>query len=405
MSLRITLLLIVLSIGAFAREPQAPASTIRQVAKYMRKHVALEKRQAAATAVASRREQTAQRRRYALSQCDDAEHAAQLRQRVQSLQEGYDRTASELATAKIKDPAARAAKLHEMLMQVVTASDAGDASNTTFRGEFEALVKEQELTMREFAATPGKEDMKRRSANPIAKRKDLRSRARTASRIPNALKREAMQNARELHIPYGPGRAAALGSRLESQERDLLGARAELATAVITDPKERRQEREKAVAAAQKDRQAAREAGLSLIAEEIALRRERRDGQLALLKMMDGVRRMPKGLGIVEAGVITCPRDASVLPWWSDARDKKLVRAHLRFRPVPKLTDPQHRVTGRFPVQSWTFKSIRFWVGGVDIDLQVEREEWRNKAKVMELATKLIDLDTIGTWTKIENAQ
>ena len=516
---RITLLLIVLGIGTFAREPQAPAETIRQVAAYLRRHVALEKRQIAVTAAARAKENMAQWRRNELSRRYDAKRVAQIKQRVESHRERRDRTVAELACARIKGPAERATKLKEAVAAGAAAAEEAQAASAAFKDEFVALAKEEApvkqvllelvakvgrtpeelgvakasprasigsaglawhdskgtavayLTFRfraptgssgkkeklwgrypvgydgessitfsvgtmvasfnpanrawrgkakmremgkalidldaisELQAAVEKGDLKRQIADLMARNKDLHARAQTATKLPHALQNASMLKRRELERPYDPSRVAGLERRLEPQERNLLASRTELAAAVIAEPEERKREKEKAVAAAKEALQAVKEAGLSLKTDQIALRRERRYVQFALFEMMDGVARMPKGLGIVDAGVITSPRDASVLPWWSDVHDKKLVRAHLRFRPAPGGTNAEPKVAGKYPVRSWTFKSIRFWAGGVDVELQVEKEEWKNKEKVMELAATLLDLERIAALPVTKDAK
>jgi hypothetical protein len=48
---------------------------------------------------------------------------------------------------------------------------------------------------------------------------------------------------------------------------------------------------------------------------------------------------------------------------------------------------------------------MNFWVGGVTVTLNVRKEEWRDKDKLPELATSLLDLDAIAAWPPIQTAK
>jgi len=268
----------------------------------------------------------------------------------------------------------------------------------------EALVDFEALAGIE-AALAKDGDLKKKLAECAARQQEWQSRMQGATRDIQSRLSLAARRQNGLRKPYDPARVARLEQRLASQKRYLAGVRAELSAATIEDPEKRQAEQ---LNTAQESKQAQEDlltAGVPLRAEQVALGKAERSARFGLWELVDSVVRMPKELGGVPPEVRANPRNGSASVSWRDGRTQQLVRAEFHFLPVPPETSLKDKVANKFPVQSWGDGSVTFWTGSVNVNLGVQKAAWKSKDKMLELATKLIDLDAIAAWPEVDPAK
>lgn len=232
---------------------------------------------------------------------------------------------------------------------------------------------------------------------------DLESRAREAGKESTARSTALQQELRELNQPYDPARVAGLEKRLASSNETLLGIRIRLDAAALQDPEERKVAKEKAEEEMKKAREGVAEAGLALKGEQRALRNAELYLNLSVRVMLDGVERIPEGVGLYDAGVGVNAQDGSVFVRWSDRHDQQVLRAVLRFRPASPPSADQPLIAGKYPVLSSRFDTLYFQVGGVMVELRAEVDDtWKNKEKLLGIADKLLDLDRLAALPTVE---
>ena len=505
-----------------AREPQAPAATIKELAGYMERHRQFAAREAAALAGPREKRSSSQRKVTALHRPYDARQVKRLKGQLKSHQDAAAHIEEELASMRIKEPEARAAKLKEAETEMAAARTALLAARTPLNQEYAKIqqsgkaaeqkmvglaelvprtpeehgVAESTITARAGGATitVGWQDaqghglaqlhlqllaaparshrvMKLAGKYPVqhisdyavsfsvgtigasfsGRKKEWRDREKLPKLVEALVDFEAlagidaalakdgdlrkelvgcaarqkqwqsrMQGAtgdiqsrlslvgrsrNELRKPYDPGRVVKLEQRLASQKRYLAGIRAELSAATIQDPEKRKAERLKAAQDSKQAQEDLLTAAVPLRAEQVALGKAERTARFGLWELVDSVVHMPKEIGTVAPEVRANIRNVSANVSWRDGRTTQLVRAEFRFLPVPPETSLKDKVADKFPVQSWGASSVTFWTGSVNVSLSVEKAEWQSKEKMLELATKLIDLDAIAAWPRIGDTE
>ena len=522
---RIALLLTALATVSFAREPQAPAETIRQIAEHMRENGDVQKRLRLATQEAHLKQRAAQMKASALHRPYNAKQIEQLKQRLVSYEARFDGVQRELEVAAIEKPEERQAKLKELEVEAAAAQEAYQDAVAPFNEEREArrgdqaplaelldallepvgqtapdlgatradtsaqatsgsatvvwrdaerkqvaylhlrLLHSQRGSRTEVTKLAGKHpvyrlsddslsfsvgtvsasfsankaewrdrkelpnvvlalvnfdaladlgaalaedgDLKQQLTDCMEKEKEWQTRMRDATQGPESWRSGVNRQTNELRRPYDAKRLEQLESRLARYEQNVAGTRAELSVATIEDPEKRKSERAKADEEAKQAREEVQTAGVPLRVELVAMKRKGRYVEFAAWEMIDAVVRTPEGMGIVEADVQVRDQIAngSAHISFRDARTKQLVYAQIRFQPMPENTNAPTKLAGKYPAQLHGSSSMNFWVGGVTVTLNVRKEEWRDKDKLPELATSLLDLDAIAAWPPIQTAK
>jgi len=522
---RVVLLLTALATVSLAREPQAPAETIRQIAEYMRQSADVQKRLRVATREASLKERVAQRKASALYRPYDPKQVEQLKRRLVSYETQLDGVQGELEVAGIEKLEERQAKVKELQVEAAAAQEALQDASAPFNKEREArrgdqaalgelldallepvgqtvpdlgatrantntqtgsgsatvvwhgaagkqlaylhlrllasqrgnrdevtklagkypvhhlsddsmsfLVgtisasfsaqraewrKRKELpklvealidfdALADLAAALAEEgDLKQQLTDCMKKEQEWQTRMRTATQGPQSWQSGVRRKMNELRRPYDAKRVERLEKQLADHERNVAGSRAEVSVATIEDPEKRKSERAKADKEAKQARQEVKAAGVPLRPELVALKRKARYVEFAAWEMIDAVVRTPADTEIVEAAIRVRNQIASgsVNVSFSDAHTEQLIYAQLSFQPMPENMNAPTKLAGKYPAQMHGGSGMTFWVGGVSVNLNVQKGEWRDKDKLPELATSLFDLDAIAAWPPIQAAK
>jgi len=513
-----------------AREPQTPATTIKELAEYMRQYWQFNMRRELAFTETRRRENSAWRVQSVLRRPYDTRQVEKIKEQLKPYEDSVPLVERDLAVARIRDPKERTAKLRKAEAELVTARQAVLATMAPFDREYAKIQEDGESANRRItelaelvpctpeehavavatasiqgggrgvtvawqdgrkhvlarlrlrlrlrllvppvrryevmklagkypvyyvneykvdfvvgrmaasfsagkregkskeellklaaalidfealenieAVLEGDVDLGKKLAAGAAKHKDWHSRMQSASREVRSRQSLALQKRNELRKPYFPSRVRHQERRLSNLQGRLPGIRNELSAATIEDPEKREAERLKAAQELKHAKEGVLAArvhlGVHSKAEEIALEKLGRRARSALWEMVNAVVRMPSELGSGAPKVTASPRSGWASVSWWDGPNRQLAQARLELLPVPPPTPSAEKVAGKYPVQFWDGNSVAFSTGSVSVTVRVWKAEWQSKGRILELAPKLLDLDAIAAWPRIEDTK
>ncbi|MBT3291999.1 MAG: hypothetical protein HN380_31945, partial [Victivallales bacterium] len=495
-----------------AREPQAPAETIRQIAEYMRENGDVQKRWRRATREARLRERVAQVKAHVRQRPYTPEQMERLKQQLADRESRLDEAQGKLAVAGIENPEERQAKLKELEVEAAAAQKAFQDAVAPLNKEREgrrrehalleelldALLEPVALTAPDLGVTrantstqpesgsaalgwhdaEGKTvallhlsflrshrstravtklagkypvhqlsggsmdfsvgtvsasfsckaewrnqqgmkkvvlalvnfdaladlgaaleedgDLKQRLTDCMEKGREWQTRRQKATQSPGSWRSRVSGKMDELRLPYDTTRLELLDNQIASNELDVASTRAELSMAMIEDPEKHKSERAKAAKEAKQARRETQAAKAPLRPELVAMERKARYVKFAAWEMVDAVVRTPKDTGIIEAKIQEAFALGSMGIHFNDVHTEQLVFALLCFRPMAENTNAPIKLAGKYPAKMNGSVGMSIWVGGATVTLNVQKAEWQNRAKIVELATSLLDLDAIA---------